>query len=88
MDVFQLVKVTPSQAVKHIRECTWPCMRDTLNDFRIRNTSNLRNVSFHLIFTNVVLVSQFKLVPRKVLKEKYQGEPEPDEMFEDETEGE
>lgn len=26
------------------------------------------------------------LVPRKVLKEKYQGELEPDEMFEDETE--
>lgn len=25
-------------------------------------------------------------VPRKVLKEKYQGELEPDEMFEDETE--
>jgi len=30
----------------------------------------------------------FLAVPRKVLKEKYQGEPEPDELFEDEHEEE
>lgn len=37
-----------------------------------------------MIFPLFVFVP--KIVPRKVLKEKYQGELEPDEMFEDETE--
>lgn len=44
------------------------------------------------ILINLMLDNKFPrvyfplLVPRKVLKEKYQGELEPDEMFEDETE--
>lgn len=41
-----------------------------------------------LIRNSKDLMSFSPPVPRKVLKEKYQGEPEPDEMFEDENEEE
>lgn len=47
----------------------------------------LNNIFFILFVTfSLFFLTCFHTVPRKVLKEKYQGEPEPDEILGDETE--